>query len=70
MSEDETRQVIAADPKAYRKAIAYDFPIPVPGGRPEDKLIKASPYLIKALKEKQWIDDMLLAKSNTIQPSS
>jgi hypothetical protein len=53
--DDENRGVFVADDKAYRKEIAGDFGFPCK--RESDKDLKASPSLLKVLKEKRWIDD-------------
>jgi len=55
MSEDEDRLIVPADPKAYQKEIAGSYRRALPGGLPEDRELKASPYLVKALKEREWI---------------
>lgn len=53
--DENDRGIVTADPKAYRKEVAYAFPIPLPGGRSGDKDLKASPLLIKALHEQGWL---------------
>lgn len=56
MSDEENTVLPAQDPKAYRKPVAYNFPWPRPGGLPGDREITASPYLIKALRDREWIE--------------
>jgi hypothetical protein len=54
--EPENRPILPQDPQAYRKPIAGTFRRPLPGGFPGDRDIKASPYLIKALLDREWIE--------------
>ena len=53
MSDDENTVLPSQDPQAYRRPIVGTFRF---GALPTDKEIKASPYLIKVLREREWIE--------------